>query len=83
MLSSLTRLRQISTSVLAINHRFLRDLAETFPRIQFVVTTHAPSVVSSARDSQLVVVESGKARTDRPPASSKVRNSAATNIDAS
>jgi predicted ATP-binding protein involved in virulence len=41
----------------------LKDLADTFPRLQFVVTTHAPSVISSTSDSQLIIVDGIKART--------------------
>lgn len=41
----------------------LKDLADTFPRLQFVVTTHSPSVISSASDSQLIIVDGRAART--------------------
>ena len=37
----------------------LADLAATFPRMQFVITTHAPSVIASANESQLVIVDGG------------------------
>ena len=37
----------------------LADLANSFPRMQFVVTTHAPSVIASANESQLVIVDGG------------------------
>ena len=36
--------------------RVLADLADTFPKMQFVVTTHAPAVISSVRDGSLIVV---------------------------
>lgn len=37
----------------------LADLATTFPRMQFVVTTHAPSVIASVNENQLVIVDGG------------------------
>jgi predicted ATP-binding protein involved in virulence len=37
----------------------LADLASTFPRMQFVVTTHAPSVIASVNENQLVIVDGG------------------------
>ncbi len=41
----------------------LSDLASTFPRVQFVVTTHASSVIASAEGCQLVVVDRNKVHT--------------------
>jgi len=41
----------------------LSDLAITFPRIQFVVTTHSSSVIASAEGCQLVVVDGNKVHT--------------------
>lgn len=35
----------------------LSDLVSTFPKMQFVVTTHAPAVISSVQEGQLIVVE--------------------------
>ncbi|MDY6050175.1 MAG: AAA family ATPase [Corynebacterium sp.] len=36
--------------------RILGDLMEVFPQVQFIVTTHAPSVISSvARDSVRII----------------------------
>lgn len=41
----------------AWQHRVLGDLREIFPRVQFVVTTHAPAVVSSAKSENLVILK--------------------------
>ena len=38
-------------------------LTDAFPKMQFVVTTNSPVVVSSAKHAQLVVVDEGKAYT--------------------
>lgn len=35
----------------------LEALADTFPKMQFVVTTHAPAVVSSVDDGQLILID--------------------------
>lgn len=35
----------------------LKDLTETFPRIQFIVTTHAPAIINSAESSTLLALE--------------------------
>ncbi|MEG1602450.1 MAG: AAA family ATPase [Cloacibacillus sp.] len=35
----------------------LSDLTRIFPKVQFIVTTHAPSVIMSAKDAQIVVIE--------------------------
>lgn len=41
----------------AWQHRILGDLQEIFPRVQFIVTTHAPAVISSAKSVNLVVLK--------------------------
>ena len=41
----------------AWQHRILGDLQEIFPRVQFVVTTHAPAVISSAKSENLVILK--------------------------
>ncbi len=41
----------------AWQHRILGDLQEIFPRVQFIVTTHAPAVISSAKSENLVMLE--------------------------
>ncbi|MCM1089791.1 MAG: AAA family ATPase [Butyrivibrio sp.] len=38
-------------------HRILGDLQEIFPRVQFIVTTHAPAVISSAKSENLVILK--------------------------
>ena len=38
----------------AWQHHVLADLQEIFPKVQFIVTTHAPAVISSARSDNLV-----------------------------
>ena len=41
----------------AWQHRILSDLMCIFPKIQFIVTTHAPAVISSAKSENLVILE--------------------------
>lgn len=40
----------------AWQHRILADLREIFPKIQFIVTTHAPAVISSVKSENLVIL---------------------------
>ena len=35
----------------------LADLNRIFPKLQFVVTTHAPSVIASVRDGRLIAID--------------------------
>lgn len=44
----------------AWQHRILDDLQAIFPRIQFIVTTHAPAIMSSARSENLVILNDYK-----------------------
>lgn len=44
----------------AWQHRILGDLQEIFPRVQFIVTTHAPAVISSAKSENLVILKDCK-----------------------
>ena len=37
-------------------HRIISDLQDIFPEIQFIVTTHAPAVISSVRSDNIVVL---------------------------
>lgn len=41
----------------AWQHRILSDLREIFPKVQFVVTTHAPAVISSVKSENLVILK--------------------------
>lgn len=41
----------------AWQHRILGDLQEIFPRVQFIVTTHAPAVISSAKSENLMILK--------------------------
>lgn len=41
----------------AWQHRILSDLQELFPKVQFIVTTHAPAVISSAKSENLVILK--------------------------
>lgn len=41
----------------AWQHRILSDLQEIFPKVQFIVTTHAPAVISSAKSENLVILK--------------------------
>ncbi|MCM1121209.1 MAG: AAA family ATPase [Eubacterium sp.] len=44
----------------AWQHRILADLQEIFPRVQFIVTTHAPAVISSAKSENLAILKNDK-----------------------
>lgn len=44
----------------AWQHRILGDLQEIFPRVQFIVTTHAPAVISSAKSENLMILKDYK-----------------------
>lgn len=37
----------------------LKNLMTIFPKVQFIVTTHSPSVISSAKKHQLIVLDDG------------------------
>ena len=41
----------------AWQHRILSDLQKIFPQVQFIVTTHAPAVISSVRSENLVILQ--------------------------
>lgn len=41
----------------------LQDLRRIFPLVQFIVTTHAPAVISSCRDGEIVLLKDGRAET--------------------
>lgn len=46
----------------AWQQRFLRDLTDIFPKVQFIVTTHAPAVINSVQSENLVILENGETR---------------------
>lgn len=41
----------------AWQHRILGDFKEIFPRVQFIVITHVPAVISSAKSDNLVILK--------------------------
>ena len=41
--------------------RILNDLMEIFPKIQFIVTTHAPEVINSVKSESIVVLKNNEA----------------------
>lgn len=41
----------------AWQHRILGDLQEIFPKVQFIVTTHAPAVIGCAKSENLAILE--------------------------
>lgn len=43
----------------------LRDLCDTFPRLQFVVTTHSPQILASAKAEWVRVLEDGESTPTR------------------
>lgn len=44
----------------AWQHRILSDLQKIFPKVQFIVTTHAPAVISSAKSENIVILKDNK-----------------------
>ena len=44
----------------AWQHRILSDLQEIFPKIQFIVTTNAPAVISSVKSDNLVILKNNQ-----------------------
>lgn len=45
----------------AWQQRILRDLTEIFPKVQFIVTTHAPKVINAVSRESVVVLEGHRA----------------------
>lgn len=45
----------------AWQQRILADLQSIFPKVQFIVTTHAPAVINSVQSDNLVILEQGQA----------------------
>ena len=41
----------------AWQQRILQDLQEIFPKVQFIVSTHAPAVISSAKSENLLILK--------------------------
>lgn len=39
--------------------RILRDLMEIFPKIQFIVSTHAPEIINSVKSESVVILKNG------------------------
>ena len=37
--------------------RILKDLLDIFPRVQFIVSTHAPEVINSVRSDSVVILK--------------------------
>ena len=42
--------------------RILRDLQNIFPNVQFIVTTHAPAVINSVTNENLIILEDGASK---------------------
>ena len=40
--------------------QILRDLTEIFPKVQFIVSTHAPSVISTVKSENIVMLDDGE-----------------------
>lgn len=40
--------------------RILQDLRHIFPKVQFIVSTHAPAVVSTAKSENVVILDNGE-----------------------
>lgn len=41
--------------------QILKDLTEIFPKVQFIVTTHAPAVISTAKSENVIMLDAGEA----------------------
>lgn len=41
--------------------RILKDLMEIFPKVQFIVSTHAPEVINSVKSDSIVILKDNKA----------------------
>lgn len=41
--------------------RILKDLTEIFPKVQFIVSTHAPAVISTVKSENIVMLDNGEA----------------------
>lgn len=46
----------------AWQQRILDDLTTIFPKVQFIVTTHAPAIINSIHSDNLVILENGETR---------------------
>lgn len=40
--------------------RILKDLMEVFPKVQFIVTTHAPEVINSVKSESIIVLKNNR-----------------------
>lgn len=41
-------------------HRVLGDLAAIFPKVQFIVSTHAPAVISTVKSENIIILDNGE-----------------------
>lgn len=41
--------------------RILNDLREIFPKVQFIVSTHAPAVISTVKSENIIMLDDGEA----------------------
>lgn len=41
--------------------RILKDLVDIFPKVQFIVTTHAPEVINSVKRDSIVILKNNSA----------------------
>lgn len=41
--------------------QILKDLTEIFPKVQFIVTTHAPAVISTVKSENVIMLDAGEA----------------------
>lgn len=61
-------------------HQILHDLMTIFPKIQFIVSSHAPAVIQSCKEGHLVILENGAIQRDRVQAYGRDTNSIMTEI---
>jgi len=50
----------------AWQHRVVNDLRRTFPRVQFIVTTHSPQIVASVARTQIRLLDHNRLLADQP-----------------
>lgn len=64
----------------AWQRRILQDLMGIFPKVQFIVSTHAPAVIHSTQAGRLIALEHGQVQRDRVQPYGKDINSVLTEI---
>ena len=64
----------------AWQRRIIHTLSTLFPRIQFVITTHAPSVISSVNKDDIILLSNGTQFSPNEPTYGKDANAILTQV---